>query len=75
MDEKAKYELALRFLEQFSTDLGQYCAGLRLAQAHLPAATDREERDGRKLLDLMLTGLDGLHGSLEEELSILIQQA
>ena len=74
MDEKAKYELTLRFLEQFSADLGQYCAGLRLAQAHLPAATDQEERDGRELLDLLLTGLNDLHGSLEEELSLLLWQ-
>lgn len=72
MDEKAKYELVLHFLEQFSVDLGQHCAGLRLVQSHLPAAADQGERDGRELLELLLTGLDDLYGHLQEELSILL---
>lgn len=70
MNETVRLRRAIRILEQFSNELGQYCAGLRLAQHHLPIASSPDECDGHQLLDLLLAGLNELHGCLEEELSL-----
>lgn len=70
MNETVRLRRAIKTLEQFSAELGLYCAGLRLAQRHLPTASRPEERDGCQLLELLLLGLNDLHSSLQEELSI-----
>lgn len=70
MNETVQLRRAIRVLEQATGELAQYCAGLRLAQHHLPTASAPSECDGHLLLELLLTGLNDLYCCLEEELSL-----
>lgn len=68
----AQLELLSKHLDNFSTQLGRHCAGLRLLASHLPTSPNLQEGlDSHELLNLLIEGLTALHMSMEEELGLL----